>query len=400
MKIVHVTLRFDAPGGVETNVRELARRTKAAGDEVEVFASDLYDEAGWERRTDFRPTVDGVPVRRFAVRRKLVPLLTLPMMVGLIDALAESGADVIHAHSHRYGHVLQAAAVASTRRIPLVISTSYHPPDRREPWRNRVLFRGVDVAFGISAYRAARAIVVQSELEARLVREFAPARSVRIVPPGVDLTEWSDPNGDRAHGVDLPTEYLVFAGRVAANKGLPNLVAALARLPETSRRPIVFLGSDWGERAALEAQAKRLGVAGLLHWVGYLADRQAYRAVIRGARALVLPSEWEAYGFVLLEAMAARTPIVATAVGAVPEVLEHGRVGLLVPYGDVAALSGALRSVVEDPEEAKGRVESGWQKVQGLDWSRSTERFRALYREAAAAAGAGRRSRRTSSWPT
>ena len=399
MKIVHVTLRFDAPGGVETNVRELARRTKAAGDEVEVFASDLYDEANWERRSSYRPLVDGVPVRRFPVRRKLVPIVTLPMMVGLIDALAASGADVIHAHSHRYGHVLQAAAVAAARRVPLVVSTSYHPPDRREPLRNRALFRLVDVGFGISAYRVAQAIVVQSELEARLVREFAPAAAVRIVPPGVDLAEWGAPEEDRAEGIALPSEYLVFAGRVASNKGLANLLRAIARLPEAVRRPLVLLGSDWGERAALDGLARGLGIGDRLQWVGYLADRRAYRAVLRGARALVLPSEWEAYGFVLLEAMAARTPIVATSVGAVPEVLEHGRAGLLVPYGDIPALSGALRSVVEDREGASARVEQGWRKVQELDWARSTERFRALYREVAAAA-AGRRSSRTSSWPT
>ena len=384
MKIVHVTLRFDAPGGVETNVRELARRTKAAGDEVEVFASDLYDEAAWDRRSDFRPIVDGVPVRRFPVRRKLVPIVTLPMMVGLIDALAESGADVIHAHSHRYGHVLQAAAVAARRRIPLVISTSYHPPDRRESRRNRALLRLDDVAFGMTAYRVARAIAVQSELEARILRGFAPADRIRIVPPGIDLAEWSTAESDRAEGLPLPDEYFVFAGRAASNKGLPNLIAALARMPSDARRPLLLLGSDWGERAALDAQARRLGVDGLLRWVGYLPERRAYRAVVRGARALVLPSEWEAYGFVLLEAMAARTPIVATAVGAVPEVLEQGRAGRLVPYGDIEALGAALRSVLEDPSDSQRRIEAGWNKVRELDWSRSAERFRGLYREVTA----------------
>jgi glycosyltransferase involved in cell wall biosynthesis len=98
---------------------------------------------------------------------------------------------------------------------------------------------------------------------------------------------------------------------------------------------------------------------------------------------LVLPSEWEAYGFVLLEAMAARTPIVATAVGAVPEVLGEGRYGLLVPYGDVAGLGRALVEVIDGAEEARHRVAEGWEHVRQLDWSASAERFRALYREVA-----------------
>jgi len=383
VKVVHVTLRFDAPGGVETNVRELARRQRALGDEVEVFASDLYDEASWDRRSTYRPVVDGVPVRRFAVRRHLVPRLNLPMFVGLVDALAESGADVIHAHSHRYGHVLQAAAVARRTGIPLVVSTSYHPADRRESRRNRLLLRLDDHAFGLTAYRIARAIVVQSELEAALLREFAPADRLRIVPPGVDLEEWRHPNDDRTEGLDVPDAYLLFVGRIASNKGLPNLIEALAMLGPGERIPLVLMGSDWGERAHLEELAARRGVGASVRFLGHVPDRGGYRAVIRRARALVLPSEWEAYGFVLLEAMAARTPIVATAVGAVPEVLGQGQFGALVPYGDVAALAEALRAVLRDPAAARQRVDAGAAHVAGLDWSVSAKRFRQLYREVA-----------------
>jgi glycosyltransferase involved in cell wall biosynthesis len=381
MKVVHVTLRFDAPGGTETNVRELSKRQRAAGDEVEVFASDLYDEANWDRRSNYRPVVDGVPVHRFPVRKRMIPRLTMPMMVGLVDALAESGADVIHAHSHRYGHVLQSTAVAARLGIPLVISTSYHPADRREPPRNRALLRCQDVFFGMTAYRTADAVVVQSELESQLVREFAPADRIRIIPPGVDLAEWREPDGDRTDGLDLPPDYFVYAGRVASNKGLPHLVDAIAELPPSARRPVVFLGKDWGEQASLEAHARQRGVVELLRFVGHVPERRTYRAVIRGAHALVLPSEWEAYGFVLLEAMAARTPIVASSVGAVTEVLGRGTRGLLVPYGDPAALAGALRSVLDDPGGARGRASVAAEWVQGLDWSVSAERFRALYRE-------------------
>ncbi len=381
MKIVHVTLRFDAPGGVETNVREITRRLRAAGDDVQVFASDLFDEAGWDRRTDYAPTVDGVPVRRFPVRKRLVPGLTLPLMVGLIDALADSGADVIHAHSHRYGHVLEAAAVAERCGIPLVVSTHYHPARREEPPIKKGLLRVQDVGFGMTAYRVARRLVVESELESALVREFAPADRVRVVPPGIDVAAWADAAGDLRAAPSLPPEFFLFVGRVAPNKGLATLVDALALLPEEVRRPLVIMGRDWGERASLEARARARGVADRIVWLGHVAGAAAYRGVMRGATALVLPSEWEAYGLVLLEAMVAGTPAVATTVGALPEVLDHGRLGRLVPYGDAAALASALAAVVRDRAATETMAVAGRARAREFDWDRSAERHRALYRE-------------------
>src|SRR4029077_17042345 len=112
MKFGLVTLRFDAPGGVETNVLKISGGLRRAGEDVTIFASDLYDEGSWDRRSSWAPEVDGVPVRRYPVVKKLIPGLTLPLMPGLVRGLSESGVDVIHAHSHRYGHVLESAAVA------------------------------------------------------------------------------------------------------------------------------------------------------------------------------------------------------------------------------------------------------------------------------------------------
>ena len=381
MKVVHVTLRFDAPGGVETNVHEVTRRLRAAGDDVEVYASDLYVEASWERRADYAPMVDGVPVRRFPVYKRLVPGLTMPMWVGLIDALAESDADVIHAHSHRYGHVLQAAAVADRCRIPLVVSLHYHPADRREPPWKRGLLRVQDVGFGMTAYRVARALVVQTGREGRLAAEFAPSRKLRVIPPGIDLASWSHPEEDRTDGLELPPEYFLFVGRVAPNKGLPQLIDALVTLDGGTARPLLIMGRDWGERAAIEERARARGVADRVRFLDHVADPAQYRGIIRRARALVLPSEWEAFGLVLLDAMAAGTPIVATAVGGVPDVLDEGRAGRLVPYDDSPALAAALRSVLEDPDTTRRLVRTATDRVLGFDWAESVARHRALYRE-------------------
>ena len=384
MKVAQVTLRFDAPGGVETNVREVARRLRESGDDVTVYASDLFDESRRERRSDYAPVVDGVPVRRFPVRHRLVPRLTLPLMIGLMDALSEARPGVIHAHSHRYGHVLESAAVAKRRNIPLVVSTHYHPADRGEPPWKAALLRLQDFGFGMTAYRVASALIVETQLEARLVREFAPADRIRIIPPGIDLAEWGLPEPDPARVEALPSRYVLFVGRIASNKGVPFLLEALARIPPARRPPLVVMGRDWGQQASLEARASRLGLSGSVRWLGHVADRSVYRSVIRRATSVVLPSEWEAFGIVLVEAMAAGTPVVATAVGGVPEVVERGRAGRLAPYGDPERLAAAILAVEDDRATTDRLVRRGREVAASLDWSVCARRHAELYRSVAA----------------
>ena len=380
MRVALVALRFQAPGGVESNVEAVATRLARRGHEVTVFASDLYDEGRWERRSAWPAAPEGIVVRRFPAVKRLLPGITMPMMPGLIDALVESNPDVVHAHSHRYGHVLQAGVVAERTGTPLVASTHYHPADRRERMRNRLLLRGQDHLFGWTAYRVARALVVESRREAGLVAEFAPRVKIRVIPPGVDLAEWSDGTPSSQEALPgLPSNYLLYAGRIASNKGLAFLFRTLGSIPPGDRPHLVLMGRDWGERPRLDELAVRLGIDNQLVWLGNIEDRASYRAVFRGASALVLPSEWEAYGLVLLEAMAAGVSVVATAVGGVPELLEEGKCGWLVPYGDVPAMREALRLARVPSPEREARRDAASHRVRGMDWNRSVMALEGLY---------------------
>lgn len=382
MKVVQVSLRFDAPGGVETTVREVTGRLRRAGVDVRVFASDLYDEAAWERRAVWSPAVDGVPVRRFPVYRRLLPALTMPLMDGLVGALRDERADVVHAHSHRYGHVLQSAAVAEATGVPLIVSTHYHPADRREPGWKRGLLRLQDVGFGLTAYREARTLIAETELEAGLLREFAPADRIRVVPPGIDLEAWRRSESTDPSPAELPSSYILYAGRVASNKGLPHLLDAYARLRRTARPDLVLMGRDWGERSVLEARARDLGVSESVRFLGAIDDPARWRSIFRHASVFVLPSEWEAFGLVLLEAMAARCPIVASSVGGIPEVLQGGAAGVLVPYGDAQRLSDGIQQILDDQALAGRLVAGGTRRVDGLSWTRCVEEHLQIYRDA------------------
>ncbi len=385
MRIAQVTLRFDAPGGVETVVYELTSRMRQRGEAVEVYASDLFDEAHWIRRPDARAEVDGIPVHRYPVYRRLLPGLTMPLMIGLVDGLAKAPPQLIHAHSHRYGHVLESALAARQLGVPFVVTTHYHPPLRDTDPVKRGLLRAQDHLFGLLAYREAGAVVAITEQERARLREFAPGARVRVIPHGIDLEPWSRPsNGD---GLDqlppLPPRYLLYAGRLASNKGLDQLILAVAHLPPADRLPIVFMGRDWGARPMLETLARRVGVEREVVWLDHVEAPSAYRAVFQRATVFVLPSEWEAFGLVLLEAMAAGVPVVSTAVGGTPEVLDGGRAGLLVPFGDPAALATAIRELLESPDRARALVRAARERVARYTWDRVVDEHLALYRELA-----------------
>lgn len=378
MRIGIVTLRFDAPGGVEDHVRAISKGLRQAGEEVTIYASDLYDEGQWDRRRAWAPEVNGIPVVRFPVARRLFPHLTLPLMVGLVRRLTDDAPDVIQAHSHRYGHVLESAAVARKTGIPLVVTTHYHPADVQEPWRNKMLLRLQDHLFGLTAYRAASALVYQSERERAQLAEFAPRDRLWYIPDGIWLDDWSHPASDRAPE-GLPPSYLLFAGRLARNKGLPVLLDAYAGIPKAERLPLVLVGRDWGLKPSLEAQAQRLGIADELRWIGYVENPGAYRAIFRGASVFVLPSEYEAFGIVLLEAMAADVPIVSSAVGGMVELLQGGACGQLVPYGDPAALRAALLDAIARGERTMGALEAARRRVKEFDWSQAVRLHRELF---------------------
>ncbi len=383
MKIAQVTLRFDAPGGVETVVRELAVRLQHRGEQVEVFASDLFDEAHWVRRSDFAPTVDGVPVHRFPVFKRLIPGLTMPLVVGLMSGIEDRRPDLVHAHSHRYGHVLESAAEARKLEIPWVVTAHYHPARRDQSALHHSLLRVQDLLFGATTYRTADAVIAITEQERHLLAEFVPPRRIRVIPHGVDLAAWMAPERTGLVLPELPTRYLLYTGRVAQNKGLGFLLDALARVPPAERIPLVIMGRDWGMRPELELQARHLGIDRELVWLGHVDDPSVYRAVFRRATAFTFPSEWEAFGLVLLEAMAAGVPIIATRVGGVPEVLDEGRAGVLVAYGDVDGLASAIRELLGSPEQAAALVARARDRVKSYTWDRVIDDHLALYRELA-----------------
>lgn len=192
--------------------------------------------------------------------------------------------------------------------------------------------------------------------------EGAKEDAICVIPNGVRVEAFAnppDPSSVRAElGLLSETPLIGSVGRLTKQKGFDILLQAVALLPRQDVH--VLLVGTGEEGTALRAQAVALGLNRRVHLVGYRRDV----ARLLGALDLyVQPSRFEGMPNALLEAMAARRPIVASAVDGICDLIEDGRHGWLVPSGDVNALSEALTSALSDRSEAKRRATAAWKRA-------------------------------------
>jgi glycosyltransferase involved in cell wall biosynthesis len=170
-----------------------------------------------------------------------------------------------------------------------------------------------------------------------------------------------------------------YFGRLAEEKGVCHLLEALAVVKQRYPRTRTTLVGDGYERQALEAQAERLGLREMLVFAGYRSDA---RAAMREMDVIVLPSLIEGLPYVLVEAMEAARPVVATRIPGSSEVVEDGVTGLLVPPADPAALATVLGTLIEDaPLRARLGASGRRRFLQHFDSRRMVERVEGMYDE-------------------
>jgi len=207
-----------------------------------------------------------------------------------------------------------------------------------------------------------------------LVSDGVEENRLHVIPPGVIPSLFDGPFEDPFAGVGKPR--VLFVGRLAPQKGVGTLVAAAGLLEDPSAQ--ILLVGDGPERKALEREAKRIGVADRLHFVGFVTHERL-PAVLAHADLLVLPSIYEELGTVLLEAMQAALPIVASKTGGIPEVIEDGVNGMLVPPGDPEALARAIDRLLADRALACRLSEGAQERVKHYDWEVLAERVLVVY---------------------
>jgi len=283
-------------------------------------------------------------------------------------------ADVIHAHSSKAGFLARLAALLTGRRQRCLFT-----PNGWSFWSADGLTARFYAALERYAARCCRTIVAVSaqERDAGLRAGIGSIEKYVVVPNGIALERFDappQPVGGR----------IVMVARLAAPKRPDLLVQALALVrPTFSAAHLVIVG-DGPLRGELLTLVDELGLHDAVHLLGARLD---VPEILSTASCVALVSDYEGAPYALLEGMAAGAPVVATSVGGMPEMLENGRTGILVPPADLESLTTALRRVLADPGAAAAMGAEAREAV-ARDFSREKMTLR-LVDEYVAAAAAG-----------
>jgi starch synthase len=279
-----------------------------------------------------------------------------------------------------------------------------HSLEPLRPWKAEQLGGGYAVSSWAerTAYEGAAAVIaVSAGMRRDVLRCYPlvdPAR-VHVVHNGIDAGRWSrheQPDVARSLGVDPDRRSVVFVGRITRQKGLPHFLRAAARLDPDVQ---VVLCAGAPDTPAIMAEVRELVSAlradrdGVV-WIDEMLPRSQVVALLSAATVFVCPSVYEPLGIVNLEAMACEAPVVATATGGIPEVVDDGVTGRLVPIEQsddgtgtpldpdrfVADLVRTLDEVLSDPATARAMGAAGRERaVREFSWETVAQRTRAVY---------------------
>jgi len=272
-------------------------------------------------------------------------------LVEIAGVLKEKKIDILHTHGGIAGFYGRSAA--RRVRTPAVVHTLHgiHYLHYRNPLLRR-LYVLLERRYSRSTDRLI--LVCQSDLRQARRHRLAPEEKMTVVLNGTDFRQelGADDIASKRSDLGWPSGQPVVGtvARLHRQKGVVNLLRAAPQILSTFPEIKIAVVGDGPQGGSLRREAQRLGLEGHLFFLGERKDAASVMALFD---VFVLPSLWEGLPFVLVEAAALGKPIVATAVDGVPEILEDGKTGLLVPPKDPSALADAVIRLLKDKEEAR-----------------------------------------------
>lgn len=281
--------------------------------------------------------------------------------------------DVVHTHLYCRSNVYGRAAAALVR-APVNVATEHGgiTVHTRKRWLADHILEPFTDGF-IAVSRAVKEHMVQ--------RQGLPAHKIRVIYNGIDPDQFhvreSQAVVRRALGLPVGVPVIGCIGRLELIKGHSYLIDAMAQIRAYLPQAILLIVGTGTAQVMLQEQVRKRGLSGV---VLFLGERQDIPPLLRAMDLFVLPSLDEGFGIALLEAMAMELPVVATHVGGIPEVVDNGKTGILVPPWDSGALAQAIVALLKDEEKSHRMGMLGKERVLSrFTAQRSVAQLESLY---------------------
>jgi glycosyltransferase involved in cell wall biosynthesis len=385
MKVLHI---IDSGGlyGAEVMLLNLAGEQARLG--LEPVIGSIGEPHIVEKPLEAEALRRGLRVEKFRMR----PGFNVPGALKVLRFAWREKCDVLHSHGYK-GNILFGLIPQIVRKIPLVSTihgyTSVNGFSRISLYErlDSLSLRFVDAVVLVEQLmRSHPRLKKLSGVKLKVVNNGIPALPDSPVSPLAILTNQQFDYLEKTIVKFCQQGFCIgVVGRLSQEKGLDILMEALSALVAEGRDLRMVIMGEGEQRADLENKAANLGLGERLMMAGYVAGAERYLAHLS---LFALPSLTEGLPMVLLEAMAAEVPIVASRVGGIPAVLDEGRVGILVPARDVAALKKGIRSVMDDPCAARQRAARAAERVHAFYTSKAmAEGYIRIYRQVHSRAG-------------
>ena len=392
MKILQVIPYFPpsyAFGGSLKVAYQISKELVKRGHEVVVYTTDAEN---LDSRLNVEPVkvVDGIKVhymKNLSLMLVKWSKLFITTDIGLRAKEEIKEFDIVHLHEYRSYQNIIIHRYAKKYGVPYVLQAHGSlPRTMAKRWLKRIY----DALFGYRLLRDASRVVALSRVEAEQYKSMGVSdEKIAIIPDGIDLSEYVDlpPKGSfkKKFGIDSDKKMILYLGRIHKIKGIDFLVRAYACLLKSMKDDnaiLVLAGSDDGYLAGAKRLVASLKIADKVVFTGMLTEKEKVSAYVDSS-IVVNVEPINVFGLVPLEAAACATPVIVSNTNAISEIIDGGRFGFSVNYGDVNELARVMGKMLDNDDLSRKMGQNGRDFVsKKFSWNRIITSFEKVYKDA------------------